>query len=312
MISIAANLEDLLRERILVLDGAMGTMIQARGLTEEDYRGREFAHHPKPLRLNNDILCITQPQLVEDVHRQYLEAGADIIETDTFNANAISLAEYGLEKRVYDLNLAAARVARRAAEKFKAAQPKSGPRRYAFVAGSMGPTSRTASVSQDVSNPGARSVTFDQLRQAYYDQARGLLDGGVDLLLVETVFDTLNGKAALVAIAQLFEERGRRLPLMASVTIVDQSGRNLSGQTPAAFWISVSHAQLFSVGINCALGARQMRPFIEEMAGVATIPVSCYPNAGLPNAFGGFDETPESMARNLGDFARQGWLNIVG
>ncbi|HEV2178607.1 MAG TPA: methionine synthase [Terriglobia bacterium] len=302
------ELQQLLRERIVILDGAMGTMIQARGLTEEDYRGREFAHHPKSLRLNNDVLCLTQPQLIEDIHRQYLEAGADIIETDTFNANAVSLAEYGLESRVYDINLAGARLARKAVDGF-AAQRAAPPR---FVAGSMGPTSRTASVSQDVSNPGARSVTFDQLRQAYYDQARGLLDGGVDLLLVETVFDTLNAKAALFAIDQLFEERGRRVPVMASVTIVDQSGRNLSGQTAEAFWVSVSHAKLLSIGINCALGTKQMRPFLDDLARVAPIPVSCYPNAGLPNAFGGFDETPESMAADLGDFARQGWLNIVG
>ena len=301
-------LEKLMRERILVLDGAMGTMIQARALTEEDYRGREFARHRKPLRLNNDVLCITQSQLVEDIHRRYLEAGADIIETNTFNANAVSLAEYGLDSHVYEINRAGAQAARRAVEQFHLQNPD----RSGFVAGSMGPTSRTASVSQDVSNPGARSVTFDQLRQAYYDQARGLVDGGVDLLLVETIFDTLNAKAALFAIDQYFEELGRRLPVMASVTIVDQSGRNLSGQTAEAFWISVSDARLFSVGINCALGAEQMRPFIEEMARVAPLPVSCYPNAGLPNAFGGFDETPEDMARDLGDFARQGWLNIAG
>jgi 5-methyltetrahydrofolate--homocysteine methyltransferase len=305
-----AQLEQLLRERIVVLDGAMGTMIQARELTEEDYHGQEFADHHKSLRLNNDVLCITQPDLIEDVHHQYLEAGADIIETNSFNATAISLAEYGLESRAYDLNLAAARVARRAVERF--CQSSAGAGRPAFVAGSMGPTSRTASVSQDVANPGARSVTFDQLRRAYYDQARGLLDGGVDLLLVETVFDTLNAKAALFAIDQLFEERGRRVPVMASVTIVDQSGRNLSGQTAEAFWISVSHMPLLSVGINCALGAKQMRPFLDDLARVAPLPLSCYPNAGLPNAFGGFDETPESMAADLGDFARQGWLNIVG
>ncbi|HEY6291221.1 MAG TPA: methionine synthase [Terriglobia bacterium] len=308
----STQLEQLLRERIVVLDGAMGTMIQACGLTEEDYRGREFAHHPKSLRLNNDVLCITQPQLIEDVHRQYLEAGADIIETNTFNANAISLAEYGLASHVYDLNLAGARVARRAADKILAARASNGIARAALVAGSMGPTSRSASVSQDVSNPGARAVTFEQLRQAYYDQARGLLDGGVDLLLVETVFDTLNAKAALFAIDQCFEAQVRTVPVMASVTIVDQSGRNLSGQTAEAFWISVSHAKLFSVGINCALGAKQMRPFLDDLARVAPIPVSCYPNAGLPNAFGGFDETPESMAADLGDFARQGWLNLVG
>src|SRR5215472_968408 len=260
------QLEQLLGERIVVLDGAMGTMIQARGLTEEDYHGEEFAHHHKSLRLNNDVLCLTQPDLIEDVHRQYLQAGAHVIETNSFNANAVSLAEYGLESRVYDLNLAAGRLARRAVEHFR--QSSAGAGRPAFVAGSMGPTSRTASVSQDVANPGARSVTFDQLRQAYYDQARGLLDGGVDLLLVETVFDTLNAKAALFAIDQLFEELGRRVPVMASVTIVDQSGRNLSGQTAEAFWVSVSHMPLLSVGINCALGAKQMRPFLDDLARV--------------------------------------------
>jgi len=307
MSDVLKQLEQLLRERIVVLDGAMGTVIQSHKLGEKDYHGREFADHPKSLRLNNDVLSITQPELIEGIHRQYLDAGADIIETNTFNANAVSLAEYGLESRVYDLNVAASRIAKRAAEKFTAAN-----RRPAFVAGSIGPASRSASVSQDVSNPGARSVTFDQLRQAYYDQTRGLVDGGVDLLLVETVFDTLNAKAAFFAIEQLFAERGSRLPVMASVTIVDQSGRNLSGQTAEAFWVSVSHVPLLSVGINCALGAKQMRPFIDDLARVAPLPISCYPNAGLPNAFGGFDETPESMAADLGDFARQGWLNIVG
>ncbi len=307
MSEVQAQLERLLRERIVVLDGAMGTVIQSHKLSEKDYHGREFADHPKSLRLNNDVLSITQPDLIESIHRQYLDAGADIIETNTFNANAVSLAEYALEGHVYDLNVAAAGIAKRAATKFTGAN-----RRPAFVAGSIGPASRSASVSQDVSNPGARSVTFDQLRQAYYDQARGLVDGGVDLLLVETVFDTLNAKAAFFAIEQLFAERGSRVPVMASVTIVDQSGRNLSGQTAEAFWISVSHIPLLSVGINCALGAKQMRPFIDDLARVAPLPISCYPNAGLPNAFGGFDETPESMAADLVDFARQGWINIVG
>ncbi len=303
-----AQLDQLLRRRIVVLDGAMGTVIQARKLEEEDYRGQKFARHPKPLRLNNEVLNLTQPELIEDVHRQYLEAGADLIETNTFNGNAVSLAEYGLDTHVYDLNLAAAQNAARAVERFCAANPG----RRAFVAGAMGPTSRTASVSQDVSNPGARTVTFDQLCEAYGRQVSGLVDGGVDLLLVETIFDTLNAKAALFAIDRYFEQTGRRLPVMVSLTIVDASGRNLSGQTVEAFWISVSHVKLFTVGINCALGAKQMRPFIEEMARVATVPVHCYPNAGLPNAFGGFDETPESMAADLGDFARQGWLNVVG
>jgi 5-methyltetrahydrofolate--homocysteine methyltransferase len=304
----ATQLEELLRHRIVVIDGAMGTMIQAYQLTEADYRGKEFAGHSKDLRLNNDLLTITQPHLIEKIHRQYLEAGADIIETDTFNSNAISMAEYGLQDRVYELNLAGARVARRAADTFMADHPE----RLAFVAGSMGPTSRTASVSQDVSNPASRSVTFDQLRDAYYEQVRGLVEGGVDVLLLETIFDTLNAKAALFAVEQYFEDSGCRLPVMVSVTIVDQSGRTLSGQTVEAFWNSVSHVPMLSVGINCALGARQMRPYIEELSQIAPVYISCYPNAGLPNVFGGFDETPEQMAADLREFAERGWLNIVG
>jgi 5-methyltetrahydrofolate--homocysteine methyltransferase len=301
-------LESILRERIVVLDGAMGTMIQAHNLTEEDYRGTQFAGHSRDLRLNNDLLSITQPQIIEDIHRQYLQAGAEIIETNTFNSNAVSMAEYGLEGHVRELNLAGAAVARRAVQKFMAENPA----RACFVAGSIGPTSRTASVSQDVANPAARGTTFEQLRAAYYEQTQGLVEGGVELLLVETIFDTLNAKAALFAIEQYFEESGRRLPVMVSVTIVDQSGRTLSGQTIEAFWISISHIPILSVGINCALGAKQMRPYIEELSQIAPVHISCHPNAGLPNAFGGFDETPESMARDLSDFAANGWLNIVG
>ena len=292
----------------MIIDGAMGTMIQAHQLGERDYRGKQFADHSKDLRQNNDLLNITQPHIIATIHGQYLEAGADIIETNTFNSNAISMAEYQLQDRVQELNQEGARLARQAADKFMSENPG----RLAFVAGSMGPTSRTASMSQNVSSPAARAVTFDQFRQAYYDQARALVEGGVDLLLVETIFDTLNAKAALFAIDQYFEESGRRVPIMASVTIVDQSGRNLSGQTVEAFWISVSHANLFSVGINCALGAKQMRPYIEELSQIVPIYISCYPNAGLPNAFGGFDETPERMAADLRDFAASGWLNIVG
>jgi 5-methyltetrahydrofolate--homocysteine methyltransferase len=302
------ELKSILDERIAILDGAMGTMIQAHHLEEADYRGREFADHPKDLRQCNDLLSLTQPQIIEAIHRQYLEAGADIIETNTFNSNAVSMADYGLEGRVYDLNVAGARVARRAADRFMAEHPE----RRVFVAGSMGPTSRTASVSQDVHNPAARGVTFDQLRQAYYEQARGLVEGGVDLLLVETIFDTLNAKAALFAIQELFDQLGRQLPIMVSVTIVDLSGRTLSGQTIEAFWNSVSHVPMLSVGINCSLGPRQMRPYIEELSHLAPVYISCYPNAGLPNAFGGFDETPESMAAELREFAANGWLNIVG
>jgi 5-methyltetrahydrofolate--homocysteine methyltransferase len=308
MSDVTTRLKALLAERILVIDGAMGTMIQARGLGEADYRGERFADHPKELKGNSDVLSITRPDVIAEVHRQYLEAGADIIETNSFSATAISQADYGLEAHAYELNLAAARVARGAADAFLADHPE----RVAFVAGALGPTNRTGSLSRDVNDPGARQVTFDDLEHAYHDQARGLLDGGVDLLLVETVFDTLNAKAALFAIQRLFDEGARRVPLMASVTIVDQSGRTLSGQTVEAFWISVSHAPLLSVGINCALGAAQMRPFLEELSGLAPVHVSCYPNAGLPNAFGGFDETPGTMARELHDFAANGWLNVVG
>jgi 5-methyltetrahydrofolate--homocysteine methyltransferase len=292
----------------VIIDGAMGTMIQAHQLGETDYRGKRFADHSKDLRQNNDLLNITQPHIIEAIHRQYLEAGADIIETNTFNSNAISMADYQLQDHVLELNRAGARVARQAADKFMSENPGRG----CFVAGAMGPTSRTASMSQNVSSPAARGVTFDQLRQAYYEQARGLVEGGVDLLLVETIFDTLNGKAALFAIDQYFEESDRRVPIMVSVTIVDQSGRTLSGQTVEAFWLSVSNANLFSVGINCSLGPKQMRPYIEELSQLAPVYISCYPNAGLPNAFGGFDETPERMSADLRDFAARGWLNIVG
>src|SRR5579863_10003110 len=305
----AAELKAIFDQRIAILDGAMGTMIQARNLTEADYRGKQFAQHPRDLRLNNDLLNLTQPEIIESIHRQYLEAGADIIEANTFNSNAISMAEYGLQDRVYDLNKAGAQLARRSIERFLAENPAAGPR---FVAGSIGPTSRTASMSQDVNSPASRAATFDQLRAAYSEQIRGLLDGGVDVLLVETIFDTLNAKAALFAIEECFEKSGARVPVMVSVTITDRSGRTLSGQTVAAFWISVSHMNLLSVGINCALGAKQMRPYIEELSQIAPIYISCYPNAGLPNAFGGFDETPEKMAADLREFAASGWLNIAG
>jgi 5-methyltetrahydrofolate--homocysteine methyltransferase len=304
---IRAELAALMQQRILLLDGAMGTMIQTRCLTEADYRGREFAGHGKDLRLNNEVLNLSQPQIIEEVHRAYLEAGADIIETNTFNGNAVSMAEYGLEARAPDFSRAGAQIARRAVDRYAA---ETG--RRCWVAGAMGPTPRTASVSQDVGNPAARSIAFDQLRDAYAAQARALVEGGADLLLVETVFDTLNAKAALFAIEEFFETSGERLPVVVSVTIVDRSGRNLSGQTVEAFWISVSHIPLLAVGMNCALGAKQMRPFLEELAGLAPIPIICYPNAGLPNAFGGFDETPERMAADLGEFARNGWLNIAG
>ena len=302
------ELNALLRERILLLDGAMGTMIQARKLDEAAYRGKEFARHSRDLRLNNDALNLSQPQIIEEIHTQYLDAGADIIETNTFNSTAVSMAEYALEQRVADLNFAGAQIARRAVDRYMASHPQ----RRCFVAGSMGPTSKAASVSNDVSNPAARPITFDQLRETYGTQAKALVEGGADLLLLETVFDTLNAKAALFGIEEYFETSGRRVPVIVSVTIVDRSGRTLSGQTVEAFWTSISHMPLFSVGMNCALGAKEMRPFIEELSRLAPIPITCYPNAGLPNAFGGFDETPERMAADLGEFARNGWLNIAG
>jgi 5-methyltetrahydrofolate--homocysteine methyltransferase len=302
------ELEQLLRRRIAILDGAMGTMIQARQLDEAGFRGRQFADHPTDLKGCNDLLCLTQPAIIEDIHRQYLESGADIIETNTFNSTAISMADYKLEPVVYDLNVAGAKAARRAVEAVMAKDP-SRPR---FVAGALGPTNRTASMSPDVNNPAFRAVSYDELVAAYTEQVRGLLDGGVDLLLVETIFDTLNAKACLFAVERYFEEHQRRVPVMASVTITDRSGRTLSGQTIEAFWNSIAHIPLLSVGINCALGAKQMRPYIEELASVAPVAISCYPNAGLPNAFGGFDETPEIMAADLRDFASNGWLNIVG
>ncbi|HEY5908344.1 MAG TPA: homocysteine S-methyltransferase family protein, partial [Vicinamibacteria bacterium] len=301
-------LRALLAERIAVFDGAMGTMLQAERLTEQDFRGERFADHAKDLKGNSDLLSITRPDVIEKIHRLYLDAGADIIETNSFTATSVSQADYDLQDLAHEMNLAAAGCARRAADRFLAEHAG----RAVWVAGALGPTTRSASLSRDVNDPGARSVTFDELEAAYHEQARGLVEGGVDLLLVETCFDTLNAKAALFAIERLFVERGSRLPVIASVTITDRAGRNLSGQTPEAFWNSVSHIPLFAVGINCALGAPQMRPFLEELATVAPLFVSCYPNAGLPNAFGGFDETPERMAHDLHDFASSGFVNLVG
>src|SRR3989454_1103561 len=305
--NVAEEIRRLLEDRILILDGAMGTMIQAFKLDESGYRGK-FKDHPAELKGNNDLLNITQPQIILNIHRQYLEAGADIIETNTFNSNAISMSDYKMQSMVYDLNVAGARLARQVADDFIAADP-SRPR---FVAGSVGPTNRTASMSPDVNNPAFRSTTFDALVDAYYEQARGLIDGGVDLLLAETIFDTLNAKSALFAFEKYFLETGRRVPVMASVTITDNSGRTLSGQTIEAFWNSVSHANLLSVGINCALGGKQMRPYVEELSRIAPVYMSCHPNAGLPNAFGGYDETAAETSAILRDFAANGWVNIVG
>jgi 5-methyltetrahydrofolate--homocysteine methyltransferase len=297
-----------LAQRIAVIDGAMGTMIQTYTLDEAGFRGTRFADHPHDLKGCNDLLSITRPDIIEAIHRQYLQAGADIIETNTFNCTSISMADYKLEPLVYELNLAGAKAARNAVRAFH----ETNPDRTCFVAGAMGPTNRTASLSPNVNNPSFRAVTFDQLVDAYTEQVRGLMDGGVDLLLLETVFDTLNAKAALFAVDQYFETHHQRVPIMVSVTITDRSGRTLSGQTIEAFWNSISHMPVLSVGINCALGAREMRSYIEELSQIAPVYISCYPNAGLPNAFGGFDETPAMMSADLQDFAAQGWLNIVG
>ncbi|MCS6848442.1 MAG: methionine synthase [Anaerolineae bacterium] len=301
---------ELLEQRILVLDGAMGTMIQRYRLQEEDYRGERFKDHPIELKNNNEVLNLVRPDIILDIHRQYLEAGADIIETNTFNAQAISLADFEMTDPalVREINLAAARLARQAAGEFMRRDP-SWPR---YVAGALGPMNRTLSLSPDVNDPGYRAVTFDQVMQAYYDQAKALIEGGVDLLLPETTFDTLNLKAALFAIQKLFAEGVRRVPVMASVTITDQSGRTLSGQTVEAFWASIHRAPLLSMGINCALGPDEMRPYIETLAKTTQTYVSCYPNAGLPNAFGGYDMTPQKFADAVGEFAQEGWVNILG
>src|SRR4051812_336493 len=302
------SLAEASRSRILVIDGAMGTMVQRHRLTEEDFRGERFARHPKDLRGNNDVLVLTRPGVIREIHDQYLEAGADIIETNTFSGTAIAQADYGLEAHVYELNLEGARVAREAADAWTARTPE----RPRFVAGAMGPTNRTLSISPDVNDPSARAATFDELRDAYRDQIRGLLDGGVDALLLETITDTLNTKAALAASDELLEAGARRVPVMISVTITDRSGRTLSGQTAEAFWIAIRHARPFSVGINCALGARDMRPYLAELSAVADTRISCYPNAGLPNAFGEYDEQPDETAAILSEFADAGLLNIVG
>ena len=321
------NISDLLRERILIIDGAMGTAIQTYKLTEEQYRGNRFAKHQIShngngngnghshacpdcdLKGNNDLLVLTQPEVIAQIHAQYLDAGADIIETNTFNANALSQADYHTEDLSYELNLQAAKIARKVADEYTLKTPDK-PR---FVAGAIGPTNRTTSLSPDVNDPAYRAVTFDQVKEAYHEQARGLLDGGVDLILIETIFDTLNAKAAIMAVDELFTERNITLPVMISVTITDASGRTLSGQTTEAFWNSVAHTKnLLSVGINCALGGAEMRPYMAELSKIAPVYVSCYPNAGLPNAFGGYDETPEQTAEILSGFAKEGFINIVG
>ena len=303
-----ALLQPLLARRILVLDGAMGTMIQTYRLEEADYRGERFARWPRDLRGHNDLLTLTQPDVIRAIHAAYLEAGADIIETNSFNSTSVSLADYGMEELVYELNVAAARLARETADEFEARDPEV-PR---FVAGVLGPTNRTASISPDVNDPGARNVTYDQLAGTYEEAARGLVDGGADLLLIETVFDTLNAKAAIFAVETLFEKIGTRLPVMISGTITDASGRTLSGQTAEAFWNSVAHARPISIGLNCALGAAALRPHVQELSRAAPVLVSTHPNAGLPNEFGGYDESPEYMAGVLREFAEHGLVNLVG
>jgi 5-methyltetrahydrofolate--homocysteine methyltransferase len=303
----AAELRHLFAQRLALLDGAMGTMIQSRQLAEADFRGGRFQDHPHDLKGNNDILNLTRPDVVEDIHRQYFAAGADIVETNTFNSTRISQADYRTEHLVTEINAAAAQIATHAARRAEEQL-----NRRCFVAGAIGPLNRTLSLSPDVNRPDYRAVTWDEVVAAYHEQARALVAGGVDILLIETIFDTLNGKAALFACQQLFDEIGAHLPLMISVTITDQSGRTLSGQTVGAFYHSIRHAHPLCVGLNCALGGAQMRPYVEELAGLAECYTSCYPNAGLPNAFGGYDETPEQTAAVLGDFAAQGWLNLVG
>ena len=297
-----------LNERILVLDGAMGTMLQRYNFTEEDYRGERFKDWEHSLKGNNDLLSLTQPNAIEEVHRKYLEADADIIETNTFSGTTIAMADYHMEELVYELNYESAKIARKICDEFTVENPAK-PR---FVAGSMGPTNRTASLSPDVNDPGFRAITFDELRIAYKQQAKALLDGGSDLLLVETIFDTLNAKAALFAIDEIQEERNIQIPIMVSGTITDASGRTLSGQTAEAFLISISHLNLLSVGLNCALGAEQLTPYLQTLSKNSEFYISAYPNAGLPNAFGQYDETPEFMAEQIKEYAEKGLINIIG
>ena len=302
------KIEDLLTERILVLDGAMGTMIQRHKLEEEDFRKGWFENHPDSLKGNNDLLSLTRPEIIEDIHRQYFEAGADIAETNTFSGTWIAQADYNLEKYVYDINFQSAKIAKKVADEITAKNPNK-PR---FVAGSIGPTNRTASISPDVNDPGFRAISFDDLVGAYKDQVNALMDGGVDILLVETVFDTLNAKAALFAIDEVYEERGVSLPIMVSGTITDQSGRTLTGQTTEAFLISISHMPLLSVGLNCALGASMMRPYLQILDQKSPFNVSAHPNAGLPNEFGKYDESPEMMAGQIKGFLDENLMNIIG
>jgi len=301
-------LYDALKTRILILDGAMGTMIQRHKPDEAAYRGTRFASHPRDVKGNNDLLILTQPKMIADIHRAYLDAGADILETNTFSSTTIAQADYGMEALAYELNFEGAKLARAVADEVTAKTPNK-PR---WVAGSIGPTNRTASISPDVNDPGFRNVNFDALYKAFREQAEALIDGGVDLLLVETIIDTLNAKAALVAIDEACEAKGVKLPIMISGTITDQSGRILSGQTPEAFWNSLRHAKPISIGFNCALGASQLRPHVAELSRYADTNICVYPNAGLPNEFGEYDEMPETTAGHLSSWAKDGLVNIVG
>lgn len=303
-----SGIQKAIKERILILDGAMGTMLQRYNFSEEDFRGERFKEFPHPLKGNNDLLSLTQPKAIQEVHRQYFEAGADIVETNTFSGTTIGMADYHLEELVYELNFESARLAREIADEFTAKNPDK-PR---FVAGSIGPTNRTASMSPDVNDPGFRAVTFDELRIAYKQQVEALIDGGSDILLVETIFDTLNAKAALFAIEEVKEERNIDIPVMVSGTITDASGRTLSGQTVEAFLISISHIPLLSVGFNCALGADQLKPYLQRLSHNTTFNVSAHPNAGLPNAFGQYDQTPEAMQVLIREYLEDNLINIIG
>lgn len=302
------SIQDILKDRILVLDGAMGTMIQRYNLTEEDFRAGWFEDHPHKLKGDNDLLVLTRPDIIKEIHRQYLEAGADILETNTFGGTRVAQADYHLESAVYDINFHGAKIAKEVADEFT----KRTPEKPRFVAGSMGPTTKLASMSPDVNDPGYRAIGFDELVEAFKEQARGLLDGGCDLLLVETITDTLNAKAALYAIDELFEERGISVPIMVSGTITDQSGRTLTGQTTEAFLVSVQHMPLLSIGLNCALGASMMRPYLQILSQQAPFAISAHPNAGLPNEFGQYDETPEMMGEQIEEFLQEGIINIIG
>ena len=303
-----SKIEELLSQKILILDGAMGTMLQEYKFTEEDFRGKVYADWPVPLQGNNDLLSLSQPQAIAAIHRKYFEAGADIVETNTFSSTRIAMADYKMQDLVYDLNFQSAKIAKEVAQEFTAADPDK-PR---FVAGAMGPTNKTASMSPDVNDPGYRAVTFEELYQNYKEQAQALIDGGVDILLVETVFDTLNAKAALFAIDELKEEQNLDIPVMISGTITDASGRTLSGQTAEAFLISVSHIPLLSIGFNCALGAKQLTPYLEVLARNSSFGVSAYPNAGLPNAFGEYDQDAGEMAAEIREYLERGLVNILG